>query len=230
MNLGDLRTTALAYLGTASDDPGYPTTTLNLLVQQAYDQVMGEIVAASPMYLNATANLVPDDPTVGIYSLATQSTPITNFRAWLEVRWESATGPLLRECRIEELTTYGQYYFAVTGTDETAVFTLSTESSVANPLWLRYAYWPATLSVDTDSPVGVPSRYHDLIALRTAALAFALGGESSFPPVLAGIMQDRFAALMQDVSRRGVAPALTRLDPATGTGWGWGQNLNGWGF
>ena len=43
-------------------------------------------------------------------------------------------------------------------------------------------------------------------------------------------MQDRFAALMQDVSRRGVAPALTRLDPATGTGWGWGQNLNGWGF
>lgn len=229
MNLGDLRTTALAYLGTASDDPAYPSTTLNLLVQQAYDQVMGEIVAESPMYLSTTTNLIPDVATVGVYTLATQTPAITNFRAWLEVRWESEIGPLLRECRIEELTNYGQYYFAVTGTDETAVFALSSQSSVANPLFLRYAYWPALLAVDTDSPVGVPSRYHDLIALRTAAMAFGLGGEGQFPPVLAAIMQDRMAALLHDVSRRGVAPAKSRLDPATGTGFGWGQNLNGWG-
>lgn len=210
MNLAALRSTALVYLGTASDDPAYPATTLNLLAQQAYAQILGDITDSNPGYLSKTVTLTPDSATALTYTFSTQAPPITDYHKWLEVRVTSDTGMPLTEMRPEELDTCGAGTFALTGTDDTPVLTLGSQSTPGSNLFLRYTYWPPALAVDTDIPVGVPSMYHDVIALRLAELCYALGGEGAFPPNLVVLTQNRLASLLATVGRRGVQASRTR--------------------
>lgn len=220
MNLGELRTTALVYLGTSSDDPAFPAATLNLLAQQAYDQFIADMLDSNPGYLSTTVTLQPDSSTALTYTFSTQSPPITNYHKWLEVRWQDQTGGCLMEVRPEELDAGGVNVFALTGPDDTPVLTLGFNSKTDNALFLRYAYWPPALVLDTDVPVGVPTRYHDTLAFRMAVLGAGLGSESAITPQMLVLAQDRYASLMATVGRRGVQASRTRgFGPAT-AGWG----------
>ena len=224
MNLAALRTTALMYLGTAADDPAYPSTTLNLLAQQAYSQVLAEMMDCNPGYLSTTVTLTPDSSTALTYTFSTQSPPITNYHKWLEVRWDTQTGGLLIEVRPEQLDRWAQQCFALTGPDDTPVITLGQGSGTGHNLFFRYAYWPAALAVDTDVPVGVPSQYHDVLAFRMAQLGAGLGAEGAMTPAMTVLAQDRLASLLATVSRRGVQPSRTR---GFGTDGGW-NSYSGW--
>lgn len=220
MNLGELRTTALVYLGTSSDDPAFPAATLNLLAQQAYDQFIADMLDSNPGYLSTTVTLQPDSSTALTYTFSAQSPPITDYHKWLEVRYTDQRGARLIEVRPEELDTTTAGTFALTGPDDTPVLTLGLQSQTNTNLFFRYAYWPAALVTDTDVPVGVPTRYHDVIALRMAELGFALGGETVFPPNLSILLMNRQASLLATVGRRGVQASRTRGFGADSTGWG----------
>lgn len=210
MTLAELQTMAYVYLATSSDDPNFPATTMTLLANQAYDQVVADMLDANPGYLSTTVTLTPDSSTALTYTFSTQAPAITDYHKWLEIRYTSQTGAKLCEVRPEELDQSGPGTFALTGPDDTPVLTLGFQSTPGMNLFLRYAYWPATLVLSTDVPVGVPTRYHDLLALRMAELAFAMGGEATFPPNLSVLAQDRYASLLATVGRRGVQASRTR--------------------
>jgi hypothetical protein len=207
-----------AYLGTTIDDGLYGDTTptsgvatvLDPIIQQAVDSLIAEIHQANPSYLSKSQTLAADSATARTYTFATQSVPLTDFARWLEVRETDADGALLGEVRLAELHDAGAGCFCVTGPDDTPVLQTSPDTTAGLALWLRYAYWPAALVDDTTAIAGIPSRFHDVIALE-ALFAFALGGEGSRPPELAQRWQDRRALLFATVAKRGIQPTQTWL-------------------
>jgi len=197
-------------LGTADDDPAFSGTIINPLLQSAYDSLLADIHDANPQYLSTTVTLAADSATSHTYTFATQSSPITDFAKWLEVRWTDAEGRLLTEERLEDLTVSGGDVFALTGVDETPVLHTAQTDTAGEPVWMRYAYWPAAFTEDASEPSGIPLRYHDVVALETL-FVYGLGGEQARPRELRDRWQDRRNQMMARIGRRGVQASRTRI-------------------
>jgi hypothetical protein len=205
-----IRASLRRLLGADSDDPAYSDTILNAVIQEAVDSLRSDINLANPGYNSTTVTLTADSATSRAYTFATQSSPLTDFAGWLEVRWTNDDGLELHEVRVDELREAGSDHFAVTGIDSAAVLTTSKDSTAGMGVWMRYTLWEADLSADGDVPGGIPLKYHDVIALE-ALFAFALGGEDSTPPDLYARWVDRRGSLMHHVGKRGVQPSRTRI-------------------
>lgn len=205
-----IRTWLLHMLGADADDPAFTAAILNPILQQAADSLVSEIQRANRSYLVKSVTLAADSSTSHDYTFATQASAITDFAFWLEVRWKDKDGLLLDEAGIEELNGAGGDYFAVLGPDEEPVLVTSDESEAGKAIYLRYGYWPAEMADDNAAPGGIPTRFHDVVALE-ALFAFGLGGEQRIPPELSTRWFDRRAQLLAHVGRRGVQPSRTRL-------------------
>lgn len=206
----EIRALIIAMLGTSSDDPQFSSTILNPIIQQAANSLYSAIQLANRSYLSTTVTLVPDSTTGHTYTFALQSPAITDFAAWLEVRYGDQDGGALEEGRAESLKDMGVDSFAITGPDDTPVLVTSPDSPAGEDLFFRYAQWPADFSGDTSVPSAIPSRFHDVVALE-ALFAFGLGGEQRCPPELRERWKDRRAELLTRVGRRGVANSTTRI-------------------
>ena len=210
MNRGTIATMVRTLLGTAEDDPAFSGTILNPLIQSAYDSLVADIHDANPHYLSTSVTLAADSASSHVYTFATQSSPVTDFAKWLEVRWTDEEGRLLDEVRLEELAAYGGDAFALSGVDESVVLRTATTDTAGEAIWFRYAYWPTAFTEDSSTPSGIPARYHDVVALETL-FVFALGGEQARPRELRDRWQDRRNQLMARVGRRGVQNSLSRV-------------------
>lgn len=198
------------YLGTSSDDPAYTDTILNPIVQQAVDSLLTDINEANPDYNTKTVTLAADSTSSRIYTFATQSSAITDFSAWREIKALDSSGFPQIEVRFDELRASGSDHFTISGIDQAAVLERSFGSPAGQNLFMRYTTWPALLVLDTDVPGGIPLRFHDVISLEML-FAFALGGEQRIPPNLEKRWFDRRQQLMRHVGQRGAQPSRTRL-------------------
>jgi hypothetical protein len=200
------------WLGTSADDPAYADSVLDPSIQQAYDGLVGEMFAQKPDFLQAAVVTLATDASDGlVYTFTTQSTPLTDFAGYLEVRYNDKDGVQLTEARSEELNKCGTDYFAITGPDESAVLTLSDGSPTGTPLYFRYRAWPAELASDTDAPTAIPSRFQDVVALETL-FAYGFGGEQRLPPELFARWTTRRAQLFAHIASRGVQGSRTRVE------------------
>lgn len=197
-------------LGAKTDDTWVDDVVLDPIIQQAADALLALIHEANPAYLSKSQALAADSGTSRNYTFATQAPAITDFSRWLEVRFTDQDGAKLSHARLEELPFAGGSYFDITGTDDTPVLVTSPATTAGVALWLRYAFWPVAMTDDNASPGGIPSRFHDVVALE-ALYAFGIGGEERRPPELEVQWQNRKGQLVAHVARRGVAPTLTRL-------------------
>ena len=197
-------------LGTATDDPAYTATILNPIVQEAVDSLLTDINEQNPGYNSTTVTLTADSSTSNLYTFASQSTPITDFARWLEIRWTDSAGLELIEARYDELRAAGQDHFFISGIDSAPVLETSPDSSAGKDIFLRYTKWFADMTADNDVPKGIPLKFHDVIALE-AIFAFALGGEQRVPSDLYNRWFDRRAQLIHHVGRRGSQPSRTRI-------------------
>ena len=197
-------------LGTADDDPAYTDTILNPIVQAAADSLLTDINEQNPGYNSTTVTLKADSSTSNLYTFASQSTPITDFARWLEIRWTDSAGLELIEARYDELRAAGQDHFFISGIDSAPVLETSPDSSAGKDIFLRYTKWFADMTADNDVPKGIPLKFHDVIPLE-AIFAFALGGEQRVPPDLYNRWFDRRAQLIHHVGRRGSQPSRTRI-------------------
>lgn len=219
-SLGALRNTLLVYLTTTADDPLYTPAVLNGLLTQAHRSLLEAVQHVNRSYLTKEVLLTPDaanQPSWATqplltYTFATQTPPITDFAAWLELRKTNEDGDLLKECRMEELRDAGNGYFCFSGVDDTPVLRLSRDTEVGLSLYLLYTYQPVGMVADTDTPGGIPTKFHDVIALE-ACFGFGLGGESVFPADLKLRWIDRRAELLASVGNRGMQPQRIRIDP-----------------
>ncbi len=208
---GTLKTWIRNLLGTTTDDPSFPDSVLNPIVQQAADAIVADILADAPDFLvKPGVTLAADSATGHTYSLATQAVPIANFAGVVELRYTDETGMEFDEARLEELRDFGADYYAVLGADEEAQFVTSPDTQAGVALWLRYRYWPAELVEETDAPGGIPARFHDVVALESL-FAFGLGGEQRLPPELYQRWHDRRAQLFAHIGKRSTTPRRTRL-------------------
>lgn len=205
-----LKTLLRTLLGTSDDDPAFQDTILDPIIQQAVDSLLTSIREANAGYLVKEAALVANSPSSHSYTLAGQSPAILDFAKWLEVRYTDDAGAELSHARYEELRAMGGSYFDITGPDESAVLVTSPDTSAGVPLWMRWSYWPAELEDDESEPDGIPRRFHDVVPLE-ALFAYGLGGEQKRPPELTTRWIDRRAQLIAHVTRRGTAPARTRI-------------------
>lgn len=207
-------------LGTSADDPLYGDTStgvsplLDPIVQEVVNSLVGEIHEHNPWFLSKTVTLLADSVATRTYIFSAQSAPVIDFSKWLEVRYTDADGSTLDECRLEELRDFGGGYFAIHGPDEDLVLELSSSDAPSVPLFFRYANWPADLADDNAAIPGIPSRYHDVVAYE-ALFAFAIGGESRWPPELRERWTNRRAQLFAHIGKRGVQPSRTRLAPGS---------------
>ena len=198
------------YLGVKSDDPAYTATILNPIVQEAADSLVTDINEQNPSYNSTTVTLTADSSTSRLHTFSTQSSPLTDFARWLEVRWTDSDGFELGEVRYDELRDAGRDHFVVTGIDSAGVLETSPDSPAGKDVWMRYTQWPAELSADGDVPGGIPLRFHDVIGLE-AVFAFALGGEQRVPADLRARWFDRRNQLIHHVGRRGAQVARSKI-------------------
>ena len=203
-------TTIRVFLGTPSDDPAYSDTILNPIVQQAVDALLTDINEQNPGYNSTTVTLTADSTTSRQYTFASQSSAITDFARWLEIRWTDSAGLELTEARYDELRAAGQDHFFIAGIDSEPVLETSPDSTAGTDIFLRYTKWFADMTADNDVPKGIPLKFHDIIALE-ALFAFALGGEQRTPPELRTRWVDRRAQLIHHVGRRGNQPTRSRI-------------------
>lgn len=219
-SLAVMRAQTLVYLTTTTDDPLFTSQVINQYLIDAHHAIVNEIHTTNRNYLYKDALLTPDATTVQpwsttpvlSYTLATQSTPITDFAYWIELRKTNDDGDLLREARLEELRDAGNGYFAVTGPDDNPQIRLSKDTEAGINVYLKYGYWPADMQTDTDSPNGIPVQFHDVLPLEVL-FAFELGGEGTHPPALKERWMNRKAALLYHVAKRGTTVTRTKVDP-----------------
>ncbi len=205
-----IKTSALRYLGAKSDDPFYATAILDPTVQEAVDSLLTDINEQNPDYNTSTVTLTADASTSRLHTFSTQSSPLTDFSAWREVRWIDDSGFILHEARLDELRQAGVDHFSIYGIDSAAVLETSASSPAGRDVWMRYTTWPILLVDDTSVPAGIPLRFHDVIALEML-FAFALGGEQVLPRDLRNRWFDRRKQLMRHVGQRGSQPSRTRM-------------------
>lgn len=198
-------------LGTTADDPFFADETLDPIVQQAADAIVGAILEHNPDFLAKTpVTLAALAATSNIYDLQTQAVPVTDFAGVLELRLTDDSGAAFIEARLAELHESGSQYYAITGVDESAQIVTSKDTAAGTPLWLRYRYWPADMVEDTDAPGGIPVKFHDVVALESL-FAYGLGGEQRLPAELFQRWQDRRVQLLLHVGRRSTRPRTTRI-------------------
>ncbi|KKL98193.1 hypothetical protein LCGC14_1826830, partial [marine sediment metagenome] len=198
------------FLATPTDDPAYSDTILNPIVQEAVDSLLTDINEQNPSYNSTTVTLAADSSSGRVYTFASQSTPITDFARWLEIRRTDSDGLELIEVRYDELRAAGADHFVITGVDSAPVLETSFDSTAGTAIWLRYTKWFADMTDDNDVPSGIPLKFHDVIALE-ALFAFGLGGEQRLPPDLRNRWFDRRNQLIHHVGRRGSQVTRTRL-------------------
>lgn len=198
------------FLGTAADDPAYSDAILNPIVQEACDSLVTDINIQNRSYNSTTVTLAADSTTSHLYTFATQSSPLTDFASWIELRYTDSNGFELNEVPLDGLRQSGSGHFAITGIDSAGVVETSVDSTAGKDIWMRYTRWPALLTADGSVPGGIPLRFHDVIALE-ALYAFELGGEARTPQRLYTRWMDRRAQLIHHVGKRGAQPSRTRL-------------------
>lgn len=197
-------------LGTQSDDPAYTDTILNPIVQQAVDSLLTDINEQNPGYNSTTVTLAADSSSSRFYTFSSQSSPITDFARWLEIRWTDSAGLELHEARYDELRAAGQDHFVIAGIDSAPVLETSPDSSAGKDIFLRYTKWFADMTADSNVPSGIPLKFHDVIELE-AAWVFGLGGEQRVPPDLYTRWFDRRNQLIHHVGRRGSQTSRSRI-------------------
>ena len=198
------------YLAAKADDPFYTDTILNPIVQEAVDSLLTDINEQNPSYNSTTVTLTADSSSGRVYTFASQSTPITDFARWLDIRRTDSDGLVLDEVRYDELNAAGEDHFIITGIDSAPVLETSPTSTAGIAIWLRYTKWFVDMTGNNDVPSGIPLKFHDVIALE-ALFAFGLGGEQRIPRDLRDRWFDRRNQLIHHVGRRGSQITRTRL-------------------
>lgn len=211
MNLGQIDTALLAYLGTASTDKALTPTRRTRWINDALNELRADL---PPGYAYIAGTWAPDGGTGRVYSLANLSPAATSLLKVIEVRLESTTGPRLREVRYEQLQAWAGFTFAVTGADEAAVLHTGLGVDESATLYVVTETWPAELADSTDEPSWLPARFHDIVALMAAEVAFASGDEGTMPIKLQEKLLDRRAQLQAHVTRRSADVAKVR-EPET---------------
>lgn len=215
MDRATIRTLILSYLATPSDDPAFTATILDTMIQESVDSLFTDVSLQSPGWLVTTVTLKTGS-TSHDYVFSTQSSPITDFKSWLEVRLTDKDGLWLTEAKFDEMNDAGADFFALTGPDDTPTLITSDDTTPGVDLYFRYAQWPAQMTADTSVPTEIPTRFHGVIALETL-FVFGLGGEQRRPRELRERWQDRRAQLMTHAGKRGIQPSRTRV--VTDTVW-----------
>lgn len=212
MNLAAIRDAVWAHLGTTSSDRAFPAAKLNRWINDARNELTPELPGG---YRQTTATWTPDGGTGRVYTLTSQSTPATALVRVLTLRLVDAEGSRLTEVRFDQREEWIGLVYAITGADEAAVLHTSSEVESGVALYAEYETWPAELSADGDTPSDIPARFHDVLALMAAELAFSSGGEGRFPERLASKLLDRRAQLWAHAGRRSLDVSRQRETSAT---------------
>lgn len=198
--LSVLQDMVYAYLGTTSSNQLYTPARVTRWINDAYNALVDDMPGAM---VTKEATLAADSSTSRVYTLSSQTPVITDWRQFREVRLTDSEGALLRPLPYDQLRDWTGDRYAVRDPDETVKLVLSSTLTAGSAVWVLYSYWPAELSAASDVPSTVPSRYHDLIALSAAEMAFPAGNEATFPAVYAAKKVDRYAQFLDHVTRRG---------------------------
>lgn len=195
------------YLGTASNDPAFAPARLNLLIQNALNELYADIPEG---VLVRTTTLRPDANDGALYAFSAQVSPILDFQKADEVRLDSSTGTPLREVPFGQRNAYGSGGYSIVGDDAETTLYVTPGTTEGRSVFLTYTYWPALWTVDNTECPGIPSRFHDLVALEAAKQAYAIGNEQSWPATYEVIRFDRRAQLLTHWGNRSRDVTLRR--------------------
>lgn len=207
MNRGQLRSAVYAHLGTSSTDRGFPPDRLNQWIQDVVNRTVDEL---PPGYRQQAATWTASGATSRQYVLASQATPVTALGTVLRVCLDTTDGLELRQVAFDQLRMWSGLAYAVTGADESATLHTNLAVEAGAPLYVEFEIWPADLADDAASPSTIPARFHDLLALRVAKIAFASGDEGRFPVDLQDLLELRQAQFWTHTARRSPDPSIQR--------------------
>lgn len=204
--LASLRSMVYLYLGTQTNDPFYPPTNVDLLINEAYLERAFDLRKENPNFFAISGVLTPTVPLGRSYLLP------PGFASYLDVRITSSSGRPLREFSLEDANdNSGADGFTISGVNDGNII-LTTLSGVdaGASIYLLLEIRPSILVNDTDVPTLLPSDYHGLLAMDAAFVCYTLGGEQVVPQGFLQIRADKEARFWADVGSRGNASTLTR--------------------
>jgi hypothetical protein len=207
VNLSQLQESVYAHLGTTSSDRAFPSAKVTRYLNDARNELVAELPGG---YRQTSATWAADSATARTYTLTSQTPAVTGLVRVLQLRLRDSEGSRLREVRFDQRNEWSGYAFAVTGADETAVVTTNQDVEAGIALYAEYETWPAELATSTDTPSEIPARFHDVLALMAAELAYASGGEGRFPGELREKLHDRRAQLWAHAGRRSLDVSTQR--------------------
>lgn len=208
MNRPALRDSIYTYLGTTSGDPAFTPARLNLLIQNALNELYADFPEST---LVKVTTLTPDSTDGSRYTFSAQPAPILDFAKAEEVRMQSASGRQLREVPYGQRQAFGAGGYSILGDDTDAVLILSPGTTEGGPLHFVYSYWPAPWTTENTECPGIPSRFHDVVALEAAKQAYAIGNEQSWPNIYEALRFDRRAQLHTYLGNRSRDLTLRRF-------------------
>lgn len=205
-----LRRQVTGYLGTVETDPEYRyadgTSKLDTYLDDAYHALVEDLRLASPeLYVKAVAL-----PAVGANSYPLAG-PAPDLLGVVRLTATDSRGARFRPAPVEALNEpAGGLCYALVGLGSGAQIVTGAGAAADLPLYLVYDADPAWGAGDAAEPAGVDARFHDVLALAAAQLAFAVGGESRFPPEFAERLLDRRGQLIFWAGRRAPEPDRVR--------------------
>jgi hypothetical protein len=207
VNLTQLQDSVYAHLGTTASDRAFLPEKITRYLNDSRNELIPELPGG---YRQGSATWVASSATARTYVLASQAVPVTGLVRILALRLRDAEGTRLTEVRYEQREEWGGYAYAVTGPDEAATITTNRDCEAGIDLYAEFETWPSELAVAQDTPSEIPARFHDVLALMAAELAFASGGEGRFPAELARKLEDRRAQLWSHTGRRSLDVSRAR--------------------
>lgn len=211
-NRSHLRSLMRTWLGVRDDDRYYTDDRLNQLLQSAHASLLSDIAEVNPSYFSVVTTLVAEGSTgddAHRYVFASQSSPITDFAKWEEVRVEDYEGVQMAQVRANELFVTGAYAFTLEQ-DKTDGLTLRTSPHAEDgvDVWMRYSYWPEAMTDDDDTPGGIPTEYIDIVAMEAV---FSLPGVvERTSPILSQRWVDRRGQMMFRIGKLGADSSRVR--------------------
>ena len=211
MNRPAIRESIYMYLGTTTGDPAFPVPRLNVLIQNVLNELYADIPEG---VLVKTATLTPDVLDGSRYQFSAQLSPVLDFQKAEEVRIATSSGRQLREIPFGQRQAYGANGYSIVGDDADTVLFLTPGTQEGQPIFLSYTYWPVAWTVDDTECPGIPSRFHDVVALEAAKQAYAIGNEQSWPNSYEVTRFDRRAQLQTHWGNRSRDVTLRRFSDA----------------
>lgn len=207
----ELRNDLYYWLGTNASNAAFPAAQMTRLLNMSAEALAEDLIRTYPDPFTHTAILTCDPTDRTSYPFGSQAAPITNVNVITAVRVTDSLGARLEEVPHRQRASVSGYAYSLLGLESTLTLYINSAIGDGTPIYVEYVPNVTALAADSDVPSWLPARFHDVISLNAAPLAYGSGNEQQMSPLLLDRLNDRNGQLRWAMGQRSLDPFVSRL-------------------